>query len=276
MHTMIQAARPKLKRLHHAPFVETRDARTGERPRVLDIGYGTAIWLLEMSDKYRETEFHGLDMADMAPPVVLPHIDLRSPVDFESPWALGEHSYDFIHMQMGLGSVANWPLLYSRVYTHLKPGGYFEHVEIDWTPRCSDGTLRQGKYTDWWHLYVSPPFTAAMRPLTYNTNTGLLFQEKGFVNIEHQEFRIPTNGWSNDRAERVSGTWWENAMGFGPDRGHGFEALSLAVLTRFQNWPVEHARQLCADAMAQAGDPNVHAYNVLHVWWAQKSPDAPR
>lgn len=276
MHTMIQAARPKPYRLHHAPFVERVDEKTGEHPRILDLGFGTGIWLLDMANKYHNTEFMGIDMACMAPPTVYPNLEFRCPMDYEGPWALGEGSYSMIHLQMGLGSVANWPRLYERVYQHLRPGGYFEHVEIDWTPRCSDGTLRPGKFTDWWHVYVNPPYSAALRPITYNEETGNLLQQKGFVNIEHKEFRIPTNGWSNDRAERVSGTWWENAMGFGPDRGHGFEALSLAVLTRFQNWPVEHARQLCADAMAQASDPNVHAFNVLHVWWAQKPRDAPR
>lgn len=214
-------------------------------------------------------------MSNMAPHILYPNLDFRCPTDYEGPWAMGENSFSMIHLQMGLGSVGNWPRLYDRVYKHLKPGGYFEHVEIDFTPRCSDGTLQKGKFTDWWHLYVSPPYTAALRSITYNPDTGFLLQQRGFINIEHREYRIPTNGWSNDRAERVSGTWWEHAMGFGPDRGHGFEALSLAVLTRFQNWPIEHARQLCADAMAQASDPNVHAFNVLHVWWAQKPRDAP-
>lgn len=276
MHTMIQAARPKSRRLHNAPFVERPDKLTGQYPRVLDLGFGTGIWLLDMANKYERTEFYGLDLANMIPPTVHHNLDFRPHVDYESPWAMGESSFDLIHLQMGLGSVGNWPLLYDRIYKHLKPGAYFEHVEIDWEPRCSDGTLRKGKYTDWWFEYVSPPYRVASRPINYNPDTGLLLHQKGFVNIQHEEFRIPTNGWSNDRAERVSGTWWENAMGFGQDRGHGFEAMSLAVLTRWQNWPAEHARKLCADAMAEAGDPRVHAYNVLHIWWAQKPTNAPR
>lgn len=276
MHTMIQAARPKAKRLHHAPFVERAAGPREECSRVLDLGFGTGIWLLDMATKYQNTAFYGLDLANMNPPTVFPNTDFRSPFDFEdSIWSLGESSFDLIHLQMGLGSIGNWPKVYDRVYRHLRPGGYFEHVEIDWAPRCMDGTLKPGKFTEWWYAYVSPPFAGATQPITYDPNTGQLLQSRGFVNIEHQEFRIPTNGWSNDRAERVSGTWWENAMGFGPDQGHGFEALSLAVLTRYQNWPVQDARRLCVDAMAEAGDPNVHAFNVLHVWWAQKPIDAP-
>jgi hypothetical protein len=45
-------------------------------------------------------------------------------------------------------------------------------------------------------------------------------------------------------------------------------------LCRFSNWPPEHVRRLCGEAFAQSADPNVHAYNELHIWSA-RSPPAP-
>lgn len=272
MHTMILAARPKPNRLHHAPFVQRPDPNTGEHPRVLDLGFGTAIWLLDMAEKYADTEFYGVDISNMAPVGLYHNIDLRSPVDYESPWALGENSFDLIHLQMGLGSVGNWPLLYERILAHLKPGGWFEHVEIDWAPCSDDDTLPPGMLHDWWHKYVKDPYNVVGRPLEYNKDTPNLLLQRGFTNINHATYRIPMNGWSNNKAEHVSGTWWENAMAFGEGRGHGFEALSLAVLTRVQRWPADHARKLCEDAMNEAANPAIHAYNSLHIWYAQKPP----
>lgn len=278
MHTMIQAARPKPLRLHHAPFNPQPDPISGRRHgRVLDIGSGTAIWLLDMAEKYADTEFYGLDMANMAPDGLYHNIDIR-PVDYESPWALGEGSFDFIHLQMGLGSVGNWPLLYEKIYRHLKPGGWFEHVEVDFTPQCDpqDATLPQdGILRKWWHTYVAPPYAVVGRPIVYDPTTGDLLRQTGFLPAKHVEYRLPLNGWSSDQAEHVSGTWWEYAMSYGEGRGHGLEALSLAVLTRVQGWPADHARRLCEDALRQATNPTVHAYNKLHIWWAQKPPDAP-
>lgn len=276
MHTMVLAARPRPYRLHFAPFATEPNPDTGERPRVLDLGFGTGIWLLDMAEKYPNVDFHGVDLHNMAPDGLLYNILLRSPVDYESPWSVGESSIDLIHLQMALGSVSNWLALYEKIYRHLKPGGYIEHVEIDWTPRCDDDTLPSSWYTKWWHTYVGPPYNVAGRPITFNPQTQQLLESRGFINVRHEQYRIPTNGWSNIKSEHVSGTWWENAMASGDGRGHGFEALSLAVLTHYQGWSAEHARKLCEDAMADAGNPNIHAYNWLHIYWAQKPPDAPR
>lgn len=276
MHTMILAARPKPQRLHHAPYTERIGPERREPPRVLDLGHGTAMWLIDMQQKYQSTEFHGLDMAHMAPRELPPNIDLYPDIDYESPWALGENSFDLIHLQMGLGSVGNWPLLYQKIYNHLKPGAWFEHVEVDWEPRCDDHTLLPGKLQDWWHRYVRDPYNVVGRSLTFNPRTAQLLEQKGFANVNHAAYRIPMHGWSSLHTERVAGTWWEHAMASGEGRGHGFEALSLAVLTRVQQWPAEHARKLCEEAMLEASNPAIHAYNTLHIYWAQRPPNAPR
>ena len=277
---MILAARPRKERLHHAPFNHNRDPATGQSARILDIGSGTAIWLLDMAERYGEKiELYGMDMAQMAPIGMFQNINVLNHVDYESPWALGEGSFDFIHLQMGLGSVGNWPLLYEKVYTHLAPGGWFEHVEVDFTPQCDpqDATLpRDGILCKWWNTYVAPPYTAVGRSITYSPDTGELLRQRGFLSVNHAEYRVPLNGWSSDHAEHVAGTWWEHAMSYGEGRGHGLEALSLAVLTRVQQWPADHARRLCEDALGEATNPAIHAYNKLHIWWAQKPPEAPR
>lgn len=270
MHTMILAATPRQKRLHHAPFQPRVNPETGERPRVLDLGPGTGIWMMEMAEKYDQVHYIGLDLHNLSPNVELYNVEFHSPRDYESPWAFGDNSFDLIHLQMGLGSVGNWPRLYEKIFRHLKPGAWFEHAEIDWTPRSDDGTLQQGRFLDWWHLYVSPPYLAAGRDITYKPETRAWLESRGFVNVQHFTYKIPTNGWSNDQAKHVSGTWWENAMAYGEGRGHGLEAMSLAVLTRFQKWPAEHARKLCEEVLAEASNPNIHAYNELHVYIAQR------
>jgi hypothetical protein len=60
-----------------------------------------------MAEKYKNTEFLGIDLYGMGPESLLPNVELRFPCDYESPWSLGERSWDIIHLQMGLGGVAN-------------------------------------------------------------------------------------------------------------------------------------------------------------------------
>lgn len=273
IHTMIRSARPRESRLHLAPFSgQSRNPVTGfeEPARVLDLGFGTAIWLLDMSKKYGGADFQGVDLANMSPESLYVNINARHHVDFEGPWSLGEDSFDLIHMQMGLGSVSNWPLLYEKVYKHLKPGGYFELVELDWTPQCADNTLPPGRLQEWWHNWIKPLYTGIGRRIEYDHNTDNMLRAAKFHTVAHHVYKVPLNGWSNNLQERVAGTWWENAMGYGEERGHGFEALSLSVLTSAGRWPIDAARRLCEEASAEASNPNIHAYNDLHVWVARR------
>lgn len=48
-----------------------------------------------------------------------PNLRFRIPRDFESPWFLGEDSWDMIHLRMGLGSVSSWPELYQKIFRYV-------------------------------------------------------------------------------------------------------------------------------------------------------------
>ncbi len=51
-----------------------------------------------------------------------PNLRFRIPRDFESPWFLGEDSWDMIHLRMGLGSVSSWPELYQKIFRYVAFG----------------------------------------------------------------------------------------------------------------------------------------------------------
>ena len=44
------------------------------------------------------------------------NLRFRTPRDYESPWSLGEDSWDLIHLRMGCGSVSSWPEMYERIF----------------------------------------------------------------------------------------------------------------------------------------------------------------
>ena len=285
MHAMIKTIRPREHRLIHAPFHEARPNPTGfERSRILDLGCGTGIWALEMGEKFHQSEVLGIDLNRMGPPTLLDNVDLRVPVDYESPWSLGEDSWDLIHLQMGLGSVGSWPSLYRKILTHLKPGtGWFESVEIDFRPQCDDGTLPEGALHGWYQYIAEAYSNWGSRSIRFNPNSPADLERAGFTNVQHYEYTLPLNPWvleEEDRAKHRAGNWYRFAMSSNipQDSNFGMEAMSLAVLTRGNSWhPDNEARRLCNDALAEALNPNVHAYNTLHIITARKPyPDEPQ
>lgn len=56
--------------------------------------------------------------ADRRPRRIPPNLRFRVPRDYESPWLLGEDSWDLIHLRMACGSVTSWPELYQKVFTY--------------------------------------------------------------------------------------------------------------------------------------------------------------
>ncbi|ETI25241.1 hypothetical protein G647_04614 [Cladophialophora carrionii CBS 160.54] len=270
MHTMFMTIRDKGNRLTDCPTDRLkRDVRGWQQPpRVLDLGCGTGTWMLEMAQQFRQAQFVGVDIHRMGPARLEPNVVYTAPWDYEGPWALGERSWDLIHLQMGLGSVSNWLALYQKILDHLVPGtGYVELVELDFEPRAEDGKAHPGRLTDWWDVYVKGSYEAIGRRLHYDPATPDILARLGFREIMHKEYKIPLYERTGDAAKVRASKWWQISMGYNADGtgGQGLEALSLAPLCKFSSWSAEHVRRLCNEAMAQATDPTVRFYNVLHV-----------
>ncbi|RVX67088.1 hypothetical protein B0A52_08331 [Exophiala mesophila] len=280
MHTMLKVIRPPATRLTSCPtemLEQPADGPFGTSPRVLDLGCGTGIWMIDMAKLFPQAEFVGVDLQHMGPPSLPPNVSVRAHWDYETIWLLGERSWHLIHLQLSLGSVSDLLGLYQKIHRHLVPRvGWFEHVEIDFQPRCDDGTLQPGRLTEWWNLYIKPVYEEGKRPIHYDeARIRNSFHAAGFIDIQHEEYRLPLRGWTNHpdeqraKAEQRAGLWWNIAQSSGPQNTSavGMEAMSLAPLCRYGGgWTEETVRRLCDEALQQASDPNVHAYNVLHIW----------
>jgi trans-aconitate methyltransferase len=107
-------------------------APIGANPqRVLDLGTGTGIWAIDVADEFPSALVMGTDLSPIQPTNVPPNCKFYVD-DFESEWTFGPHeAFDFIHGRALGGSIANYDLLYRRIYDNLKPGGWVEMQEFD-------------------------------------------------------------------------------------------------------------------------------------------------
>jgi trans-aconitate methyltransferase len=257
-HKLFLVARRDL--LHQAPIPPNWD------PRILDLGCGTGIWAIDMADRYLNAEVLGLDLVNIQPEKIPPNLRFRVPRDYESPWTLGEDSWDLIHLRMACGSVSSWPELYQKIYTHLKPGaGWIEHVEIDLEPRCDDHTLPSESPLVKWYNYLADATARVSRPIAYNHQTRQLLQAAGFIDIQETIIRAPYNSWPNDPHQKEIGRWYNLGI------TEGLEALSFAPFTRVNRWDLnEHVKPLVEAVRTQICNKKIHAYNNIHIWTARR------
>ncbi|ODH53282.1 hypothetical protein GX48_00478 [Paracoccidioides brasiliensis] len=273
-HRMLLAAR---RTLHSVPISNALppmgNLRSGppsavdQGPRILDLGCGTGIWALDMAAQYPHAYVLGIDLTAMQPREHPPNCNFLAPRDFESPWSFGEEPWDMIHLQMGCGSVSNWPSLYQKVIQHLRPGtGYFEQVEVDFEPRCHDELPDQPLTR--WYKNLKDATNEANRPIAHNRSTTHMLKEAGFVDTKHDMVGLPLNTWPDDKYEKDVGKWHSFAF------SKSIYALILAPLFRVKHWTVEEIDSLAQEVRTQLFDKQHRMYNLLHVYTARR-PDNP-
>lgn len=140
---------------------------------------------------------------------------------------------------------------------HLKPGyGWLEHVEIDFTPRCDDGTLPPNSATAYWASELIRASTIAYRPLSYNEDTRRMLEYQGFVEISEQVIKAPLNPWPTDPHMKDMGRWLCLSM------MRALEGMSLALLTRTEQraYSKDDVTRLCKDVEREMCAKQIHMY----------------
>ncbi|KAJ1600887.1 hypothetical protein NDA14_004724 [Ustilago hordei] len=115
-----------------------REFPEGSRPcRVLDLGCGRGVWCLDMAREWKTSEFVGLDIVPIQPPLQeLEDADLEHRVSWVianllEPLPFPDASFDYVHIRFILQGVPEdkWVDIFSEARRILAPGGVLEVVE---------------------------------------------------------------------------------------------------------------------------------------------------
>ncbi|KAF1347760.1 LaeA-like protein [Delphinella strobiligena] len=237
------------------------------KPRIMDVGCGTGHWAVSIADDYPEAEVLGLDLANIQPAQIPRNVQFQVPTNIEGHWTFGQDSWDLIHASALLGSVSSWPIMYHKIFSHLRPGyGYIQHIEIDYRPRCDDGTMREDGWLSRWYNYLVQASEQANKPIEYRENTRELLRDSGFVDIAEHVIQAPLCSWNNDPMHFNIANYHQLCL----DSCFGLEALSYALFSRLWGWDLTAIRGLTEAARTEIRTKAVHEYNNIHVWTARR------
>ena len=79
------------------------------------------------------------DISCIQPGWVPPNLEFQID-DAQLNWTFREELFDFIHVRYLYGAIEDWPKLYRQMYAHLKPGGWFQHMEPDIKLQSNDSS----------------------------------------------------------------------------------------------------------------------------------------
>ncbi|KAI9251344.1 S-adenosyl-L-methionine-dependent methyltransferase [Phascolomyces articulosus] len=165
--------------------------------RVLDVGCGPGWWTLDMAALYPNSQFIGIDMAD-----VFVAQDLPSNVTFEQMNAgtgleFDDASFDFVFQRflvMGL-SVEQYSSSVTEMKRILKPGGAIEILEL--INDYSNASPAFARIGSWIHQAMS----ARGLDSFIADKVSSVLETAGFKNITDVNYDVPIGPWGDESGE---------------------------------------------------------------------------
>ncbi|EWC48465.1 hypothetical protein DRE_02234 [Drechslerella stenobrocha 248] len=232
--------------LHTIPNAQFKNAK------VLDVGTGTGIWAIDFADEYPEAKIRGIDLSPTQPEWVPENVVFEID-NLEDQWNFTS-KFDYIHMRMMLGSIANWPLLIKQAFENLSPGGWLESQEVLTCAYCDDGTLPPDcNWKKWEKLYVDAAREFG-RPIDIAMDLKGWYEEAGFVDVVEEVVKCPLGNWPADRGQKENGRYLRTSL------SEGLQALSLATFTRVLGWKADEVEALTALCRNDLNNRAYHGY----------------
>ncbi|KAG7413357.1 Secondary metabolism regulator LAE1 [Fusarium oxysporum f. sp. raphani] len=185
-----------------------------EQPlRILDLGTGTGIWSIELSEKYPHMHVQGLDFNMIQPKMIPRTMAPPKPFDLEGSWDTVDLDWDFMHVRTLFGSIQNWPDLYKKM--------------IIKTPEawCDDDSLPTDSALSEWASKLLDAMDQYGRPMRVNPEkTRRQLALAGFVDISETVIRACYNPWPEVATEKEAARWFNLGL------SSGLTALSCAAM----------------------------------------------
>ncbi|KAK5170131.1 uncharacterized protein LTR77_004715 [Saxophila tyrrhenica] len=230
--------------------------------KILDVGTGTGIWVIEVAEQFPQAEVTGTDVSPIQPGWVPPNAFFEID-DFNVEW-LDENKFDLVHARELLGTCPDWPALYRRAFRAIKPGGWFEqhepglfflsdHVEfgedspyVQWNTTMYDAGIKSGMRFD-----IGDKIKGRM-------------EEAGFINVT--EYRIPwlVGGWSKDEHQRKIGQWNQLRLDI------GIADFCSRRFTNHLGFTPEQVEVFCAGMRNSFRDKKLYSYIWAYFVYGQK------
>ncbi|EMC98959.1 hypothetical protein BAUCODRAFT_84912 [Baudoinia panamericana UAMH 10762] len=242
--------------------------------RILDVGYGTGIWALDMAETYPNAEIVAIDIGEDHPVLRgFDNVDFRPNVDFTTnDWGVETASFDFIHCAMLCGSVPDWRRFVERISSLLKPGGQAEFVELDWTPRCDEQSLPPGSPVSRWWQAMQDASIVNTKPITYPDDLEAFLEEARCPASSHHTIEVNTSEnyreYHEDEQRNVVARWFKLFMF--DTNFQSFTGMSMGLLTTHLGWAPEEVVALCENVRDILKDTYSPVYYKLHVVTARK------
>lgn len=218
-----------------------------------------------MADEYPSAEIIGTDISPVQPSWTPPNCSFQID-DAQLDWTFKKDHFDFVHIRNLYGGIKDWPRLYRQAFDHLKPGGWFENVEIDIEPRSENPAVTNDQahvFKKWCKLfYEAGDKQGRTFQIACDGRMEKYMRETGFQGIVHKQWKIPIGAWPQDphlkRIGQYSGLFVDQSL-------DGFAVFPIGEIL---GWSQDEVTVLVAQMRKAITDLRSLPYFVLYVMLA--------
>ena len=174
-------------------------------------------------------------------------------------WTWPENHFDYIHLRDLYGGLSDWGAVYKSAFTHLKPGGWFEDLELDIKTRSDIVGDDPEHIFNRWNKVFFEAGEKIGKTLAIGDGSRMRdhLAEAGFVNRVEKKFRLPMNAWARDPKLKEIGKLVHNFI------DNGLEGFALYLLTQVMEWKYEECVVFVAMMRKALNDPKLQPYYTV-------------
>ncbi|PLB34189.1 class I SAM-dependent methyltransferase [Aspergillus candidus] len=256
--------------LQHRVFHKVFDDRLIFPPiphlrRVLDCGYGSGSWAIEIADQHPECKVFGIDICPhMSPDDVPQNVNLEVD-DLNRPFTFPTKYFDLVQSRLVATGIhrERWPSYIRDIKRVLNPGGWVQLVEIYFNVQSDNGSITEKHALREWSTRYMGSFEPS-KDLRVGTRLRNLLLAEGLTEVDARMIPLPLSAWSTDpRMREIGAANSENTRRL-------LHALALFPLTQRRRMPLDQYQALVARAQEEARTPSLKAYFPLYVCIGRK------
>jgi ubiquinone/menaquinone biosynthesis C-methylase UbiE len=234
--------------------------------KVLDIGCGTGIWLMDFAREFPDAEVWGLDIGENPEWKNAPSNCkfLIGDVESRETWNNLPTDFDMIHGRFLLVAMRNWPELLASCYEHLAPGGWVEEQELQLPVECMDEVAFEDCATfQLMDVWVKGLKMVGISPRAIEDFPRML-SEAGFVNETTDVFSMYVGSWPEDQESKEIGR-----MGLA-NATQGFRGFTERIFRGILGWSEDAYEKILRETIDEMKSEKYRLYLPVKVCYAMK------
>lgn len=241
--------------------------------KVLDVGCGSGIWCIQMAEDCPGAMIIGMDVSPIQPKSKPANVEWILE-DMESEWPYPNDYFDFVHLSLVHGCVADWTKMIAKIVKHLAPGGFVEHQEFslcrqylvdkqDVPMVMPDDSNELPPFLRWGRL-MERAGQIRGRPLQLGPHLAAFQRQAGLIDVTEKVFSHKFGTWPSDPKERDLGARTMLQV------LSGVEGFTTVLFTKVLGWSLQDTEKIIREAKRDLRDDKLRKVIDVHVVYGQK------